>query len=268
MTLSTLATARKELAQAHARLATVFANYLLRGNADGCPCCVSATDHAELQSGNLRRYAFKAMTTWGDEANFKHFLPAMLSALTPDSDYYPSTIHGGACDLQCFAGKLAYAQWQAWPAEEQQAVLACLRAWWLVCLALLQQVFAEFLAGNSADGWGNSVGPAYQDLIESGLLSAAWLQQTWYETQQPGPSQPAADYVKSPAFLMLADWLHHFLYHDGNRPPQNLFKPPMQRHLEEGFFWYANLAPQLAQRLSDLLHCLEHSTLPATSGPE
>jgi len=208
------------------------------------------------------------MTTWGDEADFKHFLPALLVALTPASDYYPGTIHGGACDLQCFAGKLAYAQWQSWPAKEQQAVLACLRAWWLVCLALLQREFAEFLAGHSAEGWGNSVGPAYQELTESGLLPAAWLQQAWYEKLQVDPSQSATDYIKSPAFLMLADWLHHFLYHGGNRPPENLFKPIMQRYLEEGFFQYAAPAPQLAQRLSDLLHCLEHSTLPGTSSPE
>jgi len=142
-----LTEAHNKLAQAHAALAATFAKYPMRG-----PCCVSAADHAELRSGNLRRYAFKAMTTWGDEADFKHFLPALLLALTPTTDYYPGTIHKGACDLHCFAGKLAYAKWQAWPVAEQQAVVNCLRAWWLVCLALLQQEFMEFLAGRSAEG--------------------------------------------------------------------------------------------------------------------
>lgn len=107
----TLSAARQELAQAHATLAAVFARYPLRGTAEGCPCCVSAADHAEVRSGNLRRYAFKALTTWGDEVDFKHFLPALLTALTPGTAYYPGTVHGGACDLQCFAGKLAYARW-------------------------------------------------------------------------------------------------------------------------------------------------------------
>ena len=268
MTLLTLIAARNELAQAHARLAAVFAKYPLRGTADGCPCCVSAADHAELWSGNLRRYAFKAMTTWGDEADFKHFLPTIFSSLTPDSEYYPGTVHEGACDLQCLASKLIYARWHTWPAEEQQAVLACLRAWWLVCLALLQQVFAEFLAGRSTEGWGNSVGPAYQELAQSGLLTAAWLQQTWYETLLPSPGQPTVDYVKSPAFLLLADWLHHFFYHNETKLVKGDFKPAMQRYLGEGFLQYADLAPQLAQRLSDLLHFLEHSTGPATSGSE
>ncbi|MDO7884924.1 hypothetical protein Q5H89_06100 [Hymenobacter sp. CA2-7] len=264
----TLPDAQRELAQAHAALAAVFAKYPLRGTADGCPCCVSAADHAELRSGNLRRYAFKAMTTWGSEADFKHFLPALLSALTPDFTYYPGTIHEGACDLRCFAGKLAYAHWQAWPAEEQQVVLDCLRAWWLVCLALLRAEFAEFLAGRSADGWGNSAGPAYQELAESELPPAAWLRQLWYEALQPAPSQPVAAYVKSPAFLLLVDWLHHFLYRDETMPVAAGFKQAAQRYLEEGFFQYADLAPKLAQRLSDLLYCLENSTPPATSGAE
>jgi hypothetical protein len=149
--------------------------------------------------------------------------------------------------------------------EEQQAVRACLRAWWLVCLALVQQEFAEFLAGHSAAGWGDSVGPAYQELTESGLLPAAWLQQTWHEMLQPTPGQPATDYVKSPAFLMLADWLHHFLYRNGIMPLECGRTPVTQGYLEEGFFQYVSSAPQLAQRLSDLLHCLEHSPPPIFS---
>lgn len=268
MSLMTLAAAHNELTQAHASLAVVFAKYPMRGTVDGCPCCVSAADHAELRSGNLRRYAFKAMTTWGDEADFKHFLPALLLALTPNSDYYPGTVHEGACDLHCFAGKLAYAQWRTWPAAEQQAVQDCLRAWWLVCLALLQQEFAEFLAGRSAEGWGNSVGPAYEELVESALLPNTWLRLIWYEALQPAPSQPSPAYVQSPAFFLLVDWLHHFIYRDETMSVEGGFKPEVRRYLEAGFFQYADSAPQLAQRLSDLLHCLEHSALPATSGSE
>lgn len=260
-----LSATQATLTQAHNALATAFAKYSLRGDTDGCPCCVSATDHTELRSGNLRRYAFKAMTTWGNEADFKHFLPALLSALTPVSAYYPGVVHDGACDLHCFANKLDYAHWQDWPTEEQEAVLGCLRAWWLVCLALLQQEFAEFLAGRSAEGWGNSVDPAYQELVASGLLPAAWLQQAWYETLQPAPNQSSADYVKSPAFLLFADWLYQFFYRSETMPAEVIFNPDTRRYLEEGFFQYTDLAPQLAQRLSNLLYYLDHSTPPPTS---
>lgn len=152
--------------------------------------------------------------------------------------------------------------------EEQQAVLSCLRAWWLVCLTLLQQEFAEFLAGSPAAGWDNSAGPAYQQLAACGLLPAAWLRQTWYAVLQPLPGQPAAAYVKSPALLLLVDWLQYFLYRQETLPLASVFRPTMQRYLEEGFLRYADRAPQLAHRLSDLLYCLEHSPQPATSGPE
>jgi hypothetical protein len=263
-----ISTAQAALVQAHTALATVFAKYPLRDDTQGCPCCVSAADHAELRSGNLRRYAFKAMTTWGNEADFKHFLPALLSALTPASDYYPGVIHDGACDLHCFASKLAYAHWQAWPTEEQQAVLDCLRAWWLVCLALLQREFTEFLAGRSAEGWGNSIDPAYQELAASGLLPTAWLQQAWHEALQPAPNQPSADYVKSPAFLLFADWLYHFLYRNETMPAEVSFNPDTRRYLEDGFFQYTVLAPQIAERLSNLLYCLDHSVPPPPSGLE
>jgi hypothetical protein len=259
-----LAAAHRELAQAHGALAAVFAKYPLRADTDGCPCCVSAVDHAELQSGNLRRYAFKAMTTWGNKLDFKHFVPLLVAALTPVSRYYPGTVHDGACDLQCFAHKLAYAHWQTWPAEEQQAVRNCLRAWWRVCLSLLKQEFGEFLAGRSADGWGNSVEPAYQELVQSELLPAAWLQQVWYEAMQPAPAQAAAAYVQSPAFLLLVDWLDEFHYYADAKPPEVSMDPAIRQYLEAGFFYYTDFSPALAQRLSELLHYLEHSLpLPA-----
>jgi hypothetical protein len=255
-----LAAAHGRLVQAHSALTAVFAKYPLRSNTDGCPCCVSAADHAELQRGNLRRYAVKAMTTWGNELDFKHFLPVLVAALTPSSTYYPDTVHEGACDLHCLANKLAYAHWQNWPVEEQQAVLECLRAWWLVCLSLLQQEFAEFVAGRSVDGWGNSVEPAYQELVQSGLLPAAWLQQTWYEALQAGPNQHPASYVRSPAFLLFVDWLYYLhYYHNDSKPPEVSFDLTIRRHLEEGFFYYADFSPDLAQRLSNLLYYLEYS---------
>ncbi len=263
-----LVVARNELARAHSALVEAFAGYPLRGSAAGCPCCVSAADHAELRSGNLRRYAFKAMTTWGNEADFKHFLPVLLTALTPDSTYYPGTVHDGACDIQCFTNKLAYARWQSWPTTEQYAVVDCLQTWWLVCLALVQQEFVEFLAGRSAAGWGNSAGPTYQELVRSDLLATAWLQEAWYDAIQPLPNQSSSAYVQSPAFLALVDWLHHFHYLAGAEPSIIRRTPIILQYLEEGFFYYSSLSPELAHRLSDLLYHLAHTIPRPTSGTE
>ncbi len=260
-----LAAAVRALDKAHSALHNAFANYPLRGDMNGCLCCVSADDHKELQSGNLRRYASKAVTTWGDEADFKHFLPVLVAALTPTSSYYPGTVHGGTCDLHCLASKLAYVRWQAWPATEQQALLACFQAWWVMCLALVQQDFASFLAGRLADGWSNSVEPAYQELSQSGVLSATWLWETWRTAMQPLPNQSSAAYVQSPAFLLLVDWLYYF-YYCTSKPLEGNYTPAIRQYLEDGFFYYADFSPGLAQRLSNLLHYLEHSTpLPASS---
>lgn len=112
------------------------------------------------------------------------------------------------------------------------------------------------------------MGPAYQKVAGSGLLPTEWLQQTWYEALRLAPSQPLAAYVRSPAFLLLTDWLQHFLYRNETMPVKSSLIPTVRRYLEEGFCQYTDLAPQLAQRISDLLHYLEHSTLPSTSGPE
>ena len=55
---------------------------------EGCPCCVSGSDEDNIHSKQLRqlngddlsRYAFKAMTTWGDIEDFKYYLPGIFSA--------------------------------------------------------------------------------------------------------------------------------------------------------------------------------------------
>lgn len=254
-----VAIAQSKLEDAHDALARALRKYPLRGDTEGCPCCVSPNDHAELRSGNLRRYAFKAMTTWGDETDFKHFLPVMLAELTPANDFFPRTVHEGACDLDCLASKLSYANWQQWPANEQQAVLECLQAWWRVCLSLLEQAFTELLAGRAPENWGDSVEPAYRELKESKLLTAKWLQQIWREAWQPLPSQSLDVYVQSPRFLLFMDWLYYAYCYKSILPADSDLDPNTHAYVEAGFFYYSNFSPELAQRCSDLLYCLEHS---------
>src|SRR4051794_20200880 len=77
-------------------LYSVFSAYPLRPHVMGCPCCVSEKDNHDLHARplreftceHLRRYAFKAMTTWGKVEDFKHFLPRIfeLSSL-PDGRF-------------------------------------------------------------------------------------------------------------------------------------------------------------------------------------
>ena len=108
----------KSLVEAVEKLYTVFSRYPLRKHVEGCPCCVNETDKDLLESKPLRqltlsdlgRYAFKAMTTWGDENDFRHFLPRIFELLVSDGEL--------GWDEEVMLGKLAIAEWKRWPEDE------------------------------------------------------------------------------------------------------------------------------------------------------
>ncbi len=92
---------------------------------EGCPHCVSFEDSAALRraplrrlGGDLYRYLFKAMTTWGTEDDFKHFVPRLLE------------VYASSTDAWLLCDKLAYARWRAWPEAERRAVENYLLAVW------------------------------------------------------------------------------------------------------------------------------------------
>ncbi|QQR54788.1 hypothetical protein IPG41_06410 [Candidatus Peregrinibacteria bacterium] len=66
------------------------------------------------------RFAYKAMTTWGGVADFKHHLPMLFEKMAT-----------GALGADAFIvlGKLDYAQWKTWPEKEQAAIQNFLVAW-------------------------------------------------------------------------------------------------------------------------------------------
>lgn len=97
---------------------------------EGCPHCVSFEDSAALRRAPLRklhseleRYLLKAMTTWGTEEDFKHFVPRLLE------------LHAASSDAWLLCDKLVYARWRSWPELEQRAVEDYLLALWRAELA-------------------------------------------------------------------------------------------------------------------------------------
>lgn len=105
----------------------VFASYPRPARVEGCQHCVTEADHRdlfgaplrELDAERLRRFAHKALNTWGDEDDLRHFLPRLLElSLRGDGD-----LHG------LFA-KLRQAGWTEWPKDERDALRACLAVWW------------------------------------------------------------------------------------------------------------------------------------------
>lgn len=119
-----------ELRSAIEGLYRTFSRYRLPAHVDGCPHCVSDADHALLYSkglrdlgpGELDRYTFKALTTWGWTDDFRHFLPRIFELIAADggSLTFPETVFG----------KLTYGQWETWPPDERAAITTFFEALW------------------------------------------------------------------------------------------------------------------------------------------
>ncbi len=118
-----------ELKTSIEQLYRVFANYPLAQVVEGCSCCVEVKDHLALRTAplrdlpaeNLTHYASHALTTWGTEEDFKHFLPRILELVSAGAIMY---------DAEIIIGKLGYANWLKWPEEEQLAVKGFLMSVW------------------------------------------------------------------------------------------------------------------------------------------
>lgn len=125
----------KILHEAIELLYATFKPYRLLPHIAGCPCCISGTDNKRIHSRPLRdlppsdlaRFAFKAMTTWGEVTDFKHFLPRLFECIDED----PTANY---VDTEVILGKLAYGKWRVWPQSEQEAIEVFLMAFWRVAL--------------------------------------------------------------------------------------------------------------------------------------
>lgn len=86
-----------------------------------CTHCVSVAENKRLDSKSLdrlsgedlSRYASKALTTWGDAEDFKHFLPRIFELVA---------LNDLGINSEIAFGKLEYANWQKWSAGERAAI--------------------------------------------------------------------------------------------------------------------------------------------------
>ncbi|HEX3599172.1 MAG TPA: hypothetical protein VHU84_03465 [Lacipirellulaceae bacterium] len=122
----------KKTSQVIDDLYRVLSPYRIGDEISGCVDCVPAEDshvlvdkpRASLSVEDLDRYAFKAMTTWGNETDFKYFLPRLLELVLLerlDRFSMPETLFG----------KLRYGDWTNWPGSERRAIEHFLDAFWL-----------------------------------------------------------------------------------------------------------------------------------------
>jgi hypothetical protein len=118
-----------ELRAAIENLYATFASYQLREDTNACPCCHGPEDEKRLHRAPLRRltpgdleaYAFDALYVWGDETDFKHFLPCIFELSTHGDEFV---------DQQVVLKKLDHSEWRYWPEAEQRAVEQFFGALW------------------------------------------------------------------------------------------------------------------------------------------
>ena len=119
-----------ELRVAIENLYTAFADYPIRDDTNACPCCHSPEDEKRLHRtslrklnlGDLEKYATDALFVWGNETDFKHFLPRIFELAVAHGEEF---VHP-----QVVVNKLHHGDWRYWPDAEQRAVEHFFHALW------------------------------------------------------------------------------------------------------------------------------------------
>jgi hypothetical protein len=123
---------KDSLFQSLENLYNVFSTYLLKPVVEGCPHCIGKKMGSHLHRAPLREltvddlesFAYKAMTTWGDSVDYRHFLPRIVElSLTADE-----AVHGFTPWV--IGSKLAYADWIEWPAQETASLVQFMESAW------------------------------------------------------------------------------------------------------------------------------------------
>jgi hypothetical protein len=99
-------------------LYSVFSSFRLRDRIEACNHCHGSKDDQLIRSKPLRllgvdelhNYLGDAMTTWGDDYDFRHFLPRILELCALDERLtFPFV------DESIIFGKLRYGKWRTCP---------------------------------------------------------------------------------------------------------------------------------------------------------
>lgn len=163
-----------------------FASYRLKPHMEACPCCVYDNDKklvhskslTKLTIDDLEKYAFKALTTWGDEKDFKHFLPRLFELQA----FHP--IH--LVEPEILFSKLEYANWRKWPDIEQKAIEDYFDTLWKFILIALEPNPYTY-----SDDYLCGIGQAVDDL--NPFLS------DWQATSSPGAVRNLIEFINQNA---------------------------------------------------------------------
>ena len=216
-----------------------FERYPLRSTIEGCPCCVSDSDKSTLHSKQLRdlededisRYAFKAMTTWGDVNDFKHYLPRIFEL---------AASRKLVVDTFVVLGKLGYGNWKEWETNEQESILNFLKAWWKFDINHASYFDAEILI---------EINKILRDL--KGMLIE------WNVSVETQGFRNYVDLVKSHYYELKGK---NKFFKDLNQDELLYFIEWIESKsskLQEGFFKYADEDDEFGKSISETLYMFE-----------
>jgi hypothetical protein len=229
---------REKFQDAIEQLYIVFARYPVRRNMPACSCCITSkeiiwlttTPLQALTESDIGRYHFKAMTTWGDTEDFRHFLPRIFELINK----FPNDLYFG---LERICDKLQYAQWLTWPLQEQQAVLTALLAHWQLTLTDFDPHYDQM----SID---------YLHALEPMIEDISPFLTVWQDMESVATLRNMARFVLEqqygPFQKQIINWL---------------LQPAIRQRLEDYFFRYEqeSFANELAQAI-DILYYLQKAT--------
>lgn len=228
-----------ELKKSIETLYITFSIYPFPSAIIGCPCCVSDTDKAKIHNKQIRqlseddlsRYTFKAMTTWGNENDFKYYLPRILELLST-TDFIVDTF--------IVLGKLNYGKWTTWTIDEQLVIKQFLLAWWEDMIKnksyFDQDTFVE---------------------IYKFLGNVNELLDQWEISFEDNSFQNLIDMID----LCYHDLINSTNYYKDfdNKSTEKLllWLKSKKEIIETGFFYYENKDKELAQKISNALYAIE-----------
>ena len=218
-----------------------FKEYRLNTVISGCPCCVSDEDKLSLHNKNLTeltgedlsRYTFKAMTTWGGEQEFKHFLPRILE-LTANKSLM--------IDLFIITGKLDYGQWKEWDAAEQTSISNFFKEWWNHEINHVSDIDFELLVECQKITKDLATLLTVWDLSFDSEGFRNYIKFIEYHYSDLKRNKTNFEGLNSSEVKLLNEWI------DSNASK-----------LEEGFFKYNSVDITFSKRISDALYIFEHA---------
>lgn len=222
----------------------VFSRYPVRSSIDGCPCCVSTSDKETIHSKQLRqlqeedisKYTSKAMTTWGDVEDFKHYLPRIFE-LASTTEFIVDTF--------IVLGKLDYGKWIEWELDEIESINDFLLAWWTNSTKHKSYFDRELLIE-----------------ISKKIGDISTLLDKWVLNFEDNSFTNFIEFVYEDINNIML-----------KKPPYKEFNPLTTDNMlrwilskkdlvEEGFFKFEKSNPDLAEQISNVLYIMERTPAP------